>query len=421
MKILWITNTIFPAPSKALGTPVSVVGGWMFGLAEQLVSDDEVQLAVATVYPGDDTKIFDLDNIRYYLLPARPSQGYPQHLEPLWQKICGDFLPDIVHIHGTENLHGLACMRACPDANYVVSIQGLVSVIADYFYAGMTTLEILKNITVRDILRRDTLLHGKKSFVARGILEEEYIKRTRHVIGRTMWDHAHVKSINRSVSYHFCNEILRAGFYTSKKWDIETKTDHAIFLSQASYPVKGLHQVLKAVALLKKDFPRIMVRVAGSTLINTSGFRGKMKRTGYGSYINGLIGNLNLHDHVQFTGPLSAENMISEYLHAHLFICPSSIENSPNSLGEAQLLGVPCIASYVGGVPDMVEHGKTGLLYRFEETRMLAEHIRFIFEDSAAATNISNASIKVATGRHDRSENSLRTLTIYRSVRRQKK
>ena len=58
-----------------------------------------------------------------------------------------------------------------------------------------------------------------------------------------------------------------------------------------------------------------------------------------------------LEDKVSFLGPLNAEQMKAEYLRSNVFLCPSSIENSPNSLGEAQMLGVPCVASYVGGIP----------------------------------------------------------------------
>ena len=42
---------------------------------------------------------------------------------------------------------------------------------------------------------------------------------------------------------------------------------------------------------------------------------------------------------------------------------PSSCENSPNSLGEAMLLGMPCVASNAGGIPDMLAAGREGLLY----------------------------------------------------------
>lgn len=50
--------------------------------------------------------------------------------------------------------------------------------------------------------------------------------------------------------------------------------------------------------------------------------------------------------------------MIEQYLKAHIFVCPSSVENSPNSLGEAQLLGVPCIGSIAGGIPSMLSMEK---------------------------------------------------------------
>ena len=181
MKVLWITNTIFPAPSKELGLPGPVVGGWMYSLAGHLVANSKIKLAVATVYQGNDIKILDLDDIRYYLLPCRVSSSYQKHLEPMWLKICKEFSPDVIHIHGTEYPYGLACMRACQSQNYVISIQGLVSICARYYYAGMTVNDILKNITFRDILRWDTIFHAKRKFVARGMFEEEYVKRTKHV------------------------------------------------------------------------------------------------------------------------------------------------------------------------------------------------------------------------------------------------
>jgi len=416
MNILWITNTIFPAPSEALGRPAPVVGGWMYDIAKRIAAEQGIQLGVAATYNGLELKILKIDGVVYYLLPAKTITRYLKHLEPVWNKVCKEFNPDIVHIHGTEYIHGLACMRACPLLNYVISIQGLVGVYSRYYYAGISCFDILKNITFRDIVRFDTLFQGKNKFEQRGIFEKEYLRRTRHVIGRTNWDLAHAKNINPSVNYHFCNETLRDGFYTAPKWDINNKTDYTIFLSQANYPVKGLHQVLKAVAILKTDFPKIKVRVAGPSIINNNEVIAKIKLSGYGSYIRRLIKKLNLSTHVEFTGSLTAEQMIVEYRNAHLFICPSSIENSPNSLGEAQLLGVPVIASYVGGTPDMVIHGETGLLYRFEEVEMLTLHIRKLFTDTDLALSLSANGIRAAESRHNRQNNLAHTLDIYRKL-----
>ena len=307
-------------------------------------------------------------------------------------------------------------MHACPSLNYVVSIQGLVSIYARYYFAGLSLPELLKSITFRDIVRFDTLFQARNKYIKHEVLEKEYIRRTRHVIGRTSWDYAHTKAINPSVNYHFCNETLRNGFYTSQKWSFAKKTNYTIFLSQAGKPIKGLHQVLKTVALLKKDFPQIKVRIAGHSITNTVTLMDKIKLSGYGAYIKKLIKQLKLDDQVEFTGSLTEDKMIAEYLNAHLFICPSSIENSPNSLGEAQLLGVPVIASYVGGVPDMVTHGETGLLYRFEEVEMLAEHIRNLLTNAPLTLSLSKNGIIAAEQRHHPTTNLQQMIKIYHSI-----
>jgi len=419
MKILWITNTMFPAASKKLGLSIPVVGGWMYSLGMQIAASSGIRLAVATTYTGNELKSFDIDGVTYYLLPAKSKTAYQKNLEPIWQKICDELKPDLVHIHGSEYTHGLACLRACPIQKYVVSIQGLVNVSSRYYYGGITPKDILKNITFRDVIRRDSLFQQKRNFEKRGEFEKEYLQRTDHVIGRTRWDYAHTKAMNPSVNYHFCNRLLRERFYTVEKWDITRKTDHTIFCSQAAYPLKGLHQVLKAIATLKKDFPEIQLRVAGPSIINHKTMIEKIKISGYGSYLRSIIKKANLWDNVDFTGPLPADLMVDEYKNAHLFICPSSIENSPNSLGEAQLLGVPSISSYVGGVPDMVVDGQSGLLYRFEEIEILAENIRRIFTDDKLAIQLSSNGIEAASKRHDRQTNLKQILRIYNAIAKQ--
>ena len=192
MNILWITNKIFPAPSKALGIQTPITGGWMYGLAIQIAAEPENHLAVATTYNGLDFKNFKIDGVIYYLLPAKSSTSYKKYLEPLWGKLCLEFNPVIVHIHGTEFTHGLACMRACPSLNYVVSIQGLVEVYSRYYFANISYVDIIKNITFLDVVRFDTLFQGEKKFEKRGKFEKEYLQKAHHVIGRTRWDYAHV-------------------------------------------------------------------------------------------------------------------------------------------------------------------------------------------------------------------------------------
>lgn len=404
---------IFPAPCKKLGLSDPVTGGWMYNLAEQIAASPGIQLAVASTYPGKEVKRYEIEGISYYLLPEKSKTAYQKALEPIWRKVCGEFRPDIVHVHGTEYPAGLACMRSCPELNFIVSIQGLVSVISRYYFASIFPKEILKHITFRDLIRLDTLFQAKKKFEKRGKFEKEYIRRTNHIIGRTSWDYTHTKAINPKARYHFCNESLRDEFYAADKWEISRKSNNTIFLSQAGYPIKGAHQVLNAAALLKRDFPQIQIRIAGYDITAAKSLSQKLRLSGYGNYLRSLINKADLQENVYFLGSLNEQQMIVEYQNAHLFICPSSIENSPNSLGEAQIIGTPCVASYVGGVPDMVIHGQSGLLYRFEEVEMLAEHIRRVFTNDNLARQLSTSGIGVAAQRHDITKNLETALQIY--------
>ena len=169
----------------------------MHALAKQLTNTNRVRLAVATTYLGDRMQTHYDDNISYYILPRkRDSTKYDQSLETYWIKVVAEFNPDVIHIHGTEYAHGLACMMACPTRNYVISIQGMVSVYSEYHFAGINPIELLKFSTLNDLKRMDTVLHRRSEMVQRGKFEIEYIKRTKHIIGRTSWDYAHTQTIN---------------------------------------------------------------------------------------------------------------------------------------------------------------------------------------------------------------------------------
>lgn len=421
MKVLWICNGLhFPDICHELGLQEPVTGGWMKSLMEVLISEyPDLELGIAALY-GNTNHLIEkkINKVTYYCLPFKNLQySYGPALGKCWKNINMSFKPDIVHIHGTEFPFGLEYIKACGTKNVVVSIQGLISIIARYSLGNIHMQEFKKYQTLFDILQKH-LPNAPQNVFKHGIeIETEYMKLVKHVIGRTSWDKAHVWALNPKIQYHFGNECLRSAFYECKnKWNLKDCEKHSIFLSQASNPIKGLHKMIEAMPYILRSYPDTKVYIAGYNFIRAKTFKEKLKFSTYAKYICHLLNQFKIKDHFIFTGPLDEKQMIQRYQKAHVFISPSSIENSPNSLGEAQILGVPCVASYVGGVPDMITDGVSGLIYRFNEHEMLAKCICTIFSDAQIAQKLSENARQVASARHNRILNAQSTYRTYLQI-----
>lgn len=414
MKVLWITNILFPEAEQLLtgDGELKASGGWMLGAAQALLQNADVELYVASV-SGKVTDLVKLEGkkVTYYVLPmGNGNQRVNNAYIPYWKQVQQEVLPDIVHIHGTEYSHGHAYMKACSSDHVVISIQGMTSAYYYYYYYGLTKWDVYKNLTFRDLIR-GTVIKGQKLFKQRGEYEKDMIRMAKHIIGRTSWDRARTWAINPDATYHFCNETLRTDFYDGSEWDYAKCTQHSIFLSQAGYPIKGLHQVLKAMPIIFRHYPDTTIRIAGGDITQSRTWSEKLRLSGYGLYIKRLIKQFHLEDKVLFTGNLNGAEMKQEYLRSNVFICPSTIENSPNSLGEAQILGVPCVASYVGGIADMMK-GNEENLYRFEEVEMLAEKVCRVFANKDKQVDMK----READSRHSINHNKEILFNIYQDI-----
>jgi glycosyltransferase involved in cell wall biosynthesis len=408
MRVLWISNSAFPEVYMALGQPCPVNTGWVHSAAHRLLSNTQgLSLATAVFMNVPSFQILNIAGITHYLLPNKCKFDSTP-----WENVLNSFTPDLIHVHGTEYPYLFSFLKVIRDQKIVISIQGLVSVYERYYFGSISIKELFRSITFRDLLRFDSVFTQRLNMFKRGIFEKSVIKSAHAVIGRTEWDKAHVYALNNRAAYYHCNEILRSVFYHRDSWEWEKCQKFRIFISQAHYPIKGLHHVLNALPIVLQMFPQTEVYISGHNIFKGRGIR----INGYGNFINRLIGRLNLKNNIHFVGLLSEEEMKAQYLKAHVFICASGIENSPNSLGEAQFLGTPVIASYVGGIPDMVIHGESGLLYRFEEYEMLASYIIKLFCSKEMCVRLSTLGRKTAAIRHEPVQNSLDLFRIYKVI-----
>lgn len=418
MKILWVTNITLPEASLLLNEKVNPFGGWLVNASKDLSFSNEIRLIIAS--PRDNLdKISKLkgEKIDYILFPSTQKfRNVPKLLENSIESIILDERPDAVHIFGTEFSHSLVFTQICKKLRYncLISIQGLTSVYAMHFMANIPNF-IQKRYTFRDLLKIDNLENQKKKFYERGVNEIKALKHVNFIIGRTTWDKACTQQINSAAKYFHCNETLREVFYT-KKWDISKCKRNTIFISQATYPIKGLHFMLEALPSIIKRFPDTKLFVAGYNILNNETLSSRLKQTYYTKYIIELVKKYKLSDRIVFTGILNEKEICEMYLNSHVFVCPSSIENSPNSLGEAMILGVPCVASYVGGIPDMLKDKDEGFLYQHDAPYMLAHYVCNIFENDELANKFSYNARKHALITHDPQRNTSQLLQIYREV-----
>jgi len=324
--------------------------------------------------------------------------------------------PDLVHIHGTEMYHSRAMVNVCEQLNikFVVSIQGLLSIISHHLYSGLDN-DVIHGSTLRNLRKQDNIYNLHSIFKSRGVIENQVIKLSNYVIGRTYWDKICVEEVNPKAVYFHCNEILRESFYKDQ-WSINNCEKYSIFVSQAQYPIKGLHFLLKALPIVLKKFPKTKLYVAGKNITSSNSIKDWFLRTYYGYFLKKLIRKYNLENIVHFTGPLVEEEMKKRLLKTHVFVSPSTIENESNSLSEAKILGVPSIASYVGGVIDRVDQNKDGFLYQHDAFYVLAHYINKIFSDDDLAVKFSLNSRKNALKFFNKNTNIQDLVSSYKKI-----
>ncbi|WP_303195073.1 glycosyltransferase family 4 protein [Thomasclavelia spiroformis] len=390
MKILWIINglTFTQRQNKALVTPI--MSSWVEALINSIyLSKHEFDV----LYPALEVKkeVFIENGVKYIPFEINSkfrslnNYNFSQYdVIHLWG-LEYDYISDFIQFLDIQNMLG----------KVILSIQGICEYIGLHYCEGLP-YKIAHRKTLRDWIKRDNIIAQQKMFLNKAKIEKYNLKKLKHISGRTTFDEQYVKINSPDTRYYHCEEGLRQEFY-KLKWDILKCKKNRIFMSQGYYSIKGLHIALEALNSLKQIVPDIELVVAGMNPVPNK----KHKDSSYARYIRNIIKKYNLENSVKFLGQLSQKEMVEEYLKCHVFILPSLIENSPNSVCEAMLLGVPTVASYVGGVPDLIKHKETGYLYQWNASYMLASHLKELLASDKLCQNIGMEAREVALYRHD--------------------
>lgn len=422
MRAFWFHSGLMPAACARMGYDKGVSCGWLASMLDALLAADptlEVCCLGFDPHPCD----VQLGRVRQrsFAMKWRTWFGdaVPADVCAKAREAIADFDPDVIHVQGTEYFYGRFPKAVYGGKPVVVSLQGVLSGYHPHLTGELSPDELKGcNWNLRRLLKGKTLFSEQRTWrLGRAAQEARIFRQQRNFIGRTDWDRAWVSYFNPSARYFTVNENLRPEFFAARRTPATVRR-HRIYCSAcASYPLKGAHVLFRAVAALKDEFPDVEVRIAAASDVRRSAtWRGLLLDQPYAAYLRRLMRELGIGRHVTLLDSLPAAQVAEELARAELFVLPSFVENSPNSLGEAMLVGTPSIATFVGGVPSILKDGAEGRLVPPGDPAALAAAIRRWFVRPGEAEACVGPARATALARHDARRNAEATLAVYREL-----
>ena len=417
MKILWFS--LSPCGSIRRFKQERIIQGWMISMEDELKKIPQINLNVAYISNIIEDSYF-YNNVHYYpiynpynktkfghiLERIAPFNYIDKKILPQMIRIVKECKPDLIHIHGTEERFGLIA-DYIKDIPIVYSIQGLISPYKEKYFSGIPQNKAERYESLIDKIKFVSVSNAFKSFCFRSKRELHFLKNAQFIIGRTFWDKYITLAINPQRHYYIVNEILRPPFY-QKKWKNSKVADKKIILiSTISGGIyKGFETILKTAYILK-----LYTGINFEWLVAGYDSHSKWVKISE-SFTNLKHQKLN----ISLLGKLDSEKL-SDYLCSSDIYCHvSHIENSPNSVCEAMLLGMPIIANYAGGTGSLLNSEKEGILVQDGDPYIFAGEIVRLANDFDFASSLGqNARIR-ALIRHNKACIIDELITSYKSI-----
>ena len=412
MKVLWLTNT--PANAdEYLNNELKGTGGWLKAL--DLAIQQHVELHVAFYH---ESKKSFMHKMTTYHTISNKNSVFSKLLKKItihipenddlenYIEIINKVNPDLIHIHGTENAFG--CLIGRVATPIVVSIQGNITVYYHKFFNGIEKEWAFKKFfqfnKITDFPFFKSYKRNYYSFKKMRKRELESLKNCKNIIGRTHWDFRITRILAPLSNYYQGEELLRNAFY-QYAWKNNFDKKLIIHTTNGNSPYKGFETICQSLALLNKMGVDVEWRVAGinETDLIAKAVRKKLQKD---FPKKGLV----------LLGSLNEKMLVEKMLEANLYVMPSHIENSPNNLCEAMMLGMPSIATFVGGVGSLIKDGEEGILIQAGDPWAMAGAILELANNKEKAMELGKNARKKALERHDKEKIVAELISTYNQI-----
>jgi glycosyltransferase involved in cell wall biosynthesis len=295
---------------------------------------------------------------------------------PNYLEVVEDFKPDVILFFGTEFDYPLII----PDLNVpsIIWFQGNLTVYNEMYENGIRIRKTIYYESIKRFLKCYTIYHDYHLFLRKVEREKEIFSFAKNFIGRTAWDKRVVRIMAPQANYFHSEEALRPSFWKYQWSEHKNREKYIITTVIRGQLYKGLETVYKTAILLedtlKKDFEWHVIGISdGSTYVNAARREAKYERT---------------RSTVKLLGPKFGDELVQQLLKANVYVHPSHIENSSNAIQEAMLLGMPLVATNVGGTPSLFTDNKEGFLVQSKDPYAMAGAILELLESPKKSKEI---------------------------------
>ena len=397
MKVLWFSVT---ASSYCSQRNAHNGGGWIESLERIVISHNDINLGIAFISSDNDKLKKTINGVVYYPISIRRSKidslkdlydikEYDELSVKKYLEVIDDFKPDIIQIFGSEWNFGL--IKEYTNIPIIIHVQGFWPEYRNSSFPPGTSKKdyIFERWYKPTSIFRRCLI--EKASENRALREEKILRINENFFGRTRWDKAIIKLYNKQARYFYCSEALRTAFSTEvRRWNYKPDSNFTFITIGGGHVLKGYDLVLRTSKLLK-DNSGINFKwlLCGPTKGQISLFE---KRT-----------NIKCEDVSVFPlGKCSAEELKEKLLNANIYIHTSYIDNSPNSVCEAQYLGLPVIATNVGGTSSLFSDDyPSDMLVPTNDPYYLASKIIELCNDKTKINKMAECNYMVARQRHN--------------------